>query len=65
MRGEWRGVLILGLAVLWLVPLVVTAIFVVMIVREERAERRELEREVRALDGYDPRVHGRADHLRI
>jgi preprotein translocase subunit YajC len=58
--------LILGLAVLWLVPLVVTAIFVVMVIREDRAERREFEREVRALgNGYDPRVHGRADHLRI
>jgi hypothetical protein len=38
---------------------------VVRVIREERAERREFEREVRALDGYDPRVHGRADHLRI
>jgi hypothetical protein len=58
-------VLILGLAIVWAVPLIVTAIFVVMVIREDRAERREFEREVRALDGYDPRVHGRADHLRI
>lgn len=65
MRGEWRDVLILGLAVLWLVPLLVTAIVVVMVIREDRAERCEFEREVRALNGYDPRVHGRADHLRI
>jgi hypothetical protein len=85
--------LIVGLAVLWLVPLAVTAIFVVMVIREERAERREFEREIRAMwrrrtvgpvpivltdehrdrppnpvapgQRFDPRVHGRADHLRI
>jgi hypothetical protein len=45
---------------------VVTAIVVVMVIREDRAERHEFEGEVRALgNGYDPRVHGRADHLRI
>jgi hypothetical protein len=58
------GILI-GLAVLWATPLVVSVAMVVRVIREDTAERRELEREVRALDGYDPRVHGRADHLRI
>jgi hypothetical protein len=59
-------VLILGLAIVWAVPLIVTAIVVVMVIREDRAERHEFEGEVRALgNGYDPRVHGRADHLRI
>jgi hypothetical protein len=58
------GILI-GLAILWAAPLVVSVAVVVRVIREDRAERREFECEVRALDGYDPRVHGRADHLRI
>jgi hypothetical protein len=58
--------ILIGLAILWAGALVVSVAMVVRVIREDRAERREFERcEVRALNGYDPRVHGRADHLRI
>jgi hypothetical protein len=74
------GILI-GLAILWAAPIVVSVAMVVRVIREDRAERREFEREVRFVltdehrdrppnpvapgQRFDPRVHGRADHLRI